>query len=334
MPLNRCDLPAAVNVLRWVGWETFRQASASRLGAVLLTVTVIAVIFCAGVRVRGGRLERGPTELIEFVPRGLELNAEQRQRAGVVFIEGETTLAYGLIRVPHARTAEDSVHFVQLILAVAVAGTLGLLLTLVWTAGFLPTFLEPYQATIVLTKPVPRVWLLGGKYLGVTAYVGIQATVFVGATWLTLGLATGIWSALYWWAVPLLVLQFAVFFAFSVLLAVGSRSTVVCIVGSVSFWFFCSAVNSNHIQHVVSESPGESQASIGQIAYWILPKPLDLFWLLGRTLRADSYLSTWSALQAYGHRVDVSWEPAVFSSLIFAVLLFVVAWGLLRRVTI
>lgn len=228
------------------------------------------------------------------------------------------SLAFGLIRVAHARSAEDSVRFVQLILAVAIAGTFGLLLALVWTAGFFPAFLDPQQATVVFTKPVPPWLLLAGKYLGTTAYVGIQATLFVGSTWLTLGLATNVWHGAYWLAVPILILQFAVFFAVSVFLAVLTRSTVICLVGTLAFWFLCSAVNSHRIEQMVRESGGAEAGVFAHAGYWILPKPLDLYVLFSRSLQADSYLATWPALQTYGNRVDLSLEWSVISSLLFA----------------
>ena len=41
-------------------------------------------------------------------------------------------------------------------LAGVVADTAGVLLALLWTAGFLPTFLEPAAVTVLLAKPAPR----------------------------------------------------------------------------------------------------------------------------------------------------------------------------------
>src|SRR5262249_52015854 len=79
--------------------------------------------------------------------------------------------------------------------AVWVADWAGLLLALVWTAGFLPSFLEPASVSVLLAKPVPRWLVLAGKVLGVVAFVGVLAVAFVGATWLALALRTGVWDA-------------------------------------------------------------------------------------------------------------------------------------------
>src|SRR6185295_4846325 len=97
----------------------------------------------------------------------------------------------------------------QLVLAGGVADTLGLLLALIWTAGFLPGFLEGRSVSVLLAKPVPRWKLLAGKYVGVLSFILAHAVVFVGGTWLAIGLRTGIWDSSYFWAVPILLVHFA-----------------------------------------------------------------------------------------------------------------------------
>ena len=82
-----------------------------------------------------------------------------------------------------------------------------------------------------------------GKYIGVLAFVLAQASYFVVGTWLALALRTGIWDANYLLSVPLLLLHFAIFFSFSLLLAVCTRSTVVSVFGSIAFWGICWAIN-------------------------------------------------------------------------------------------
>ena len=142
-----------------------------------------------------------------------------------------------------SRERSDAVQFLELILAWGVAGTFGLLLALVWTAGFVPTFLEPSAASVLLAKPVPRWQLLLGKYFGVLTFVGFQVVLFVALTWLALGVRTDVWDMTYWWCIPLLLLQFAIFYSFSVLLAVVTRSTVACVFGSVLFWLLAWGIN-------------------------------------------------------------------------------------------
>jgi hypothetical protein len=77
----------------------------------------------------------------------------------------------------------------------------------------------------------------------VLAFVAFQRTILVGGTWLALGPRIGVWNPGYLWTIPLLVLHFGIFFSFSILLAVCTRSTIVCVVGSVVFWFLCWGMN-------------------------------------------------------------------------------------------
>ncbi len=180
--------------------------------------------------------------------------------SGVAVADGTLGLGFGAVRVAVARDIPAAVHFFQLILAAGVADTLGLLLTLVWTAGFLPGFLAPQALAVLLAKPVPRWTLLAGKYIGVLAFVLAQAAYFVGGTWLALGLRTGVWDPTYLLCIPLLLLQFAVFFGFSLLLAVCSRSTVVCVTGSIAFWAVCWAINfGRHAVMAASDGGGLRQ---------------------------------------------------------------------------
>ena len=94
----------------------------------------------------------GPGENPDFLPRFDRdaQDAHKLQQSGVSVADGTLSLAFGAVRVAVARDVRTTVHFFQLILAAGVADTLGLLLTLVWTAGFLPAFLAPQAIAVLL----------------------------------------------------------------------------------------------------------------------------------------------------------------------------------------
>src|SRR5687767_13272080 len=104
---RRLNFSSALNVLRWLTWDTFRQAIAARVFWVMLVVSATAVLFCASVGIKGGRVQRLPDEPTEFLPRGAGLDPAERERHGVFEVQGEMTLAFGAVRVPHARDAND-----------------------------------------------------------------------------------------------------------------------------------------------------------------------------------------------------------------------------------
>ena len=107
-------------------------------------------------------------------------------RQNVPLIQGRLTLAFGAIPIDIDRDRRHAVRSLESVLVGWVADAAGLLLALLWTAGFLPVFLEPNAVVVLLAKPVPRWSLLAGKYIGVLVFVAFQACVFVsepGSPW-------------------------------------------------------------------------------------------------------------------------------------------------------
>lgn len=312
------NLPAAVNVVRWLVWDTFCQSLSSRIFWVMLTVSLIAIFFCFGVGVTGGKVEADPGQKPEFIHKEMVTDRDAASLTGVNFIEGELTFGFGSVRVPHGRGAEDSIHFLQLMLSSGVAGTFGMLLTLIWTAGFLPSFLEPNAASVLLTKPVPRWTLLLGKFLGMIAFVGLQATIFVGGTWLVLGFRTGVWNETYLASIPLLMIEFAFFYSFSVFLAVATRSTIICIIGSVLFWILCVAINAGRIETMLqADAPLLARWPL-EFAYWVLPKPIDFNLIISQALDPQYAVKQWAAVAQMEKQGRFQPELAILTSTLFA----------------
>jgi hypothetical protein len=167
-------LPAALLAIGWMVRDTLRQSLASRLFWATLAVSAVCIVFCLGVQVQEGpRLSTGPGETPYDVPRGdpqaKTLGPEGARRPGVG--PDEISLGFGAFTLSTPRGKGDSVRFLQVWLASLVAGTAGIFLAIIWTAGFLPTFLDPNHATVLLAKPVPRWSLLFGKILGVIVFV-------------------------------------------------------------------------------------------------------------------------------------------------------------------
>lgn len=325
-------LPEYLTTFAWLVRDTFKQSLATRIFWILLAISGLCVLVCLSAGVSGNVTLAAPGENPDFLPR-LDPEAKDLrkvQESGVTaVVGGELTLAFGAVKVPLARDARSAVHFVQLLLAGGVADTMGLLLTLVWTAGFLPGFLDARSVSVLLAKPAPRWCLLLGKYVGVLAFVLLHAVVFVGGTWLALGLRTGVWDASYLWSVPLLLLHFAIFFSFSLLLAVCTRSTVVCVFGSIAFWALCWGLN--YGRHALAtaayETPGsaisQGMVRLADAAYWLLPKPADLGMLLFDKLDANNYFGRLLEASALQHAGFFSLELSVLSSLAFMAYLLV-----------
>lgn len=225
---------------------------------------------------------------------------------------------------------EEAVRSLHQFLGAGVADVAGVLFALVWTASFLPAFLQSGSVSVLLAKPVPRGTLLAGKYLGAVLFVLFQASVFVVGTWLALGIRTGVWSPRYLLAVPVVTLHFAVFFSFSCLLAVWTRSTVVCVFGSVLFWFVCWGMNYGRHAALVhladhAELTGGYLRAL-EVGYWALPRPADLGHLLSVGLGAAT---PWPVGGVFARVEELgAWSPvaSTVGSAVFAAVMLGLSW--------
>jgi hypothetical protein len=126
----------------------------------------------------------------------------------------------------------------------------------------------------------------------------------------------------YFLCVPLL-LHFAVFFSFSAMLAVATRSTVPCVFGSVVCWLLCWGVNfGRHAALTVTELQGSPPlGTLIESAYWILPKPLDFHFVLLEALGGESLFGPVAEPQMLS--AQGAWHPglSLLSSLAAGVVL-------------
>src|SRR5277367_4578464 len=72
--------------------------------------------------------------------------------------------------------------------------TWGMFLAVFASAGLIPSVLEPGRIELVLSKPVSRVHILLGRFLGNTLVVASNIAYLVAGVWVILGAKTGIWG--------------------------------------------------------------------------------------------------------------------------------------------
>lgn len=284
------DSPTILYALRWLIHDTFRQTLTSRVFWILLGLSGLCIVFCLGVSVEGGAVR----DEAELIGKDGKLLAESREAPG------RMTLLFGMFPVDFRRSADAETQFLLSLFASLIAGTAGILMALVWTAGFVPESLQPGAASILLAKPAPRWLILAGRFLGVVSFIGVHAAIFFIGTWIALGLRTSAWShPEYLLGIPIMTFHFGVIFSFSVMLAVLFRSTMACVVGGVLFWIVCYAVNyGRHYAVVFGDlNPGAPALPgftvfLSELGYWILPKPADFTIMLENALNLGAGLVT------------------------------------------
>ncbi|HEX2838500.1 MAG TPA: hypothetical protein VHN77_10270 [Phycisphaerales bacterium] len=131
-----------------------------------------------------------------------------------------------------------------------------LILAVLSTSSILPDFLGSGAVELSLSKPIGRVRLFAYKVLGAVLFVLLQTLAGVLVAYLVIGLKFDMWLHGMLWAIPLITLQFLYVYSFSALLAVVTRSTLACVIGTLLFWFaiFVVQFSSNRLLEVVESS--------------------------------------------------------------------------------
>lgn len=326
--------PVLLNSVRWLIHDTFRQALASKVFWVMLAVSGACTLFCLSVSVESGLSPRLPGDTELYTLDNQPFTGANATRQGYIRL-------LGIVQVPFNRHTSEAVRFLQTVLASLVAGAIGFVLTLIWTAGFLPDFLQPSNASVLFAKPAPRWVLVLGKYLGVVGFVAFQVAVFFGGTWLALAVRTDVWDYGYLAAVPLFVLEFAMIYGFTVMLAVMTRSTVACTFGSILFWLLCWGMNVGRHFALGFESLTQGAVTLGgfsrflvEAGYWLLPKPADIAMLMEQALGAAGNTATLSGqaeLQAVFQTGQFYPELSILTSLVFTAVMLWIAARQLRK---
>ena len=117
-----------------------------------------------------------------------------------------------------------------------------LLISVIITAFFIPNMLRKGALDLIIAKPIGRVPLLIYKYLGGCTFIFLVTTYTIGSLWLVLGLRTGHYDPRILVIIPAVTFTFALLYAFSVLIAVYTRSAIAAILLTVGFAFFLYVV--------------------------------------------------------------------------------------------
>ena len=141
------------------------------------------------------------------------------------------------------RVVEVIVYFVA-----SMIFTVSMLLFLAASAGYVPNMLEAGAIDIVLAKPVDRLRIWLGKYVGglalyAAAIAACYAIIFIGV-----GIHTGVWVGRIFLVMPLQVFCAGVLYAIIAALGVVSRSSTLCLVVGLAFYLVVDSIVGSLIQ--------------------------------------------------------------------------------------
>ncbi len=105
-----------------------------------------------------------------------------------------------------------------------------LLLGLFATGSLVTSLMERGQVDLLLSKPVSRTTLLGGRLLGVLAVVSALVVYVLGAVWLVMSIKSGIWNGGFLLGVGTVLAFFAVLYGIVTFVSVWTESNALALI--------------------------------------------------------------------------------------------------------
>ncbi len=166
-----------------------------------------------------------------------------------VALEGghEASFLFGAFSVRLPVSLAVFLLFIEVLVADWIGGFFGVMLAVIFTAGFVPGMLQKGTLDLVLAKPVRRPFIILTKYLGGLFYVIIPATVLIGGCWLVISWRSGFFNFGFLASIGALAAIFAVLYSFAVLMGILTRSTIATILLTIALWFFSFLVAQGHL---------------------------------------------------------------------------------------
>ena len=113
----------------------------------------------------------------------------------------------------------------------------GILLALFATGGLVASMLERGQVDLLLSKPLSRAQVLGGRLFGVGAMMLALLVYLLGAVWLVMTLKTGVWNPRFLLAIGVVFAMFAVVYGVVTFVSVWTESAALGFIATLAVLF-------------------------------------------------------------------------------------------------
>lgn len=116
----------------------------------------------------------------------------------------------------------------------------GLFLSIFSVSSFIPNMLEKGNIDLLLSKPISRMQIILGKFLGGFAVVFINIAYLVLGIFVLLGLKFGAWELSFLMTIIMISFTFAVLYSLIILIGILTRSSMLAMMLSYLIFFILS----------------------------------------------------------------------------------------------
>jgi len=150
----------------------------------------------------------------------------------------------------------------------------GVFLAVFASAGLIPSVLEPGRIELLLSKPISRVHILLGRYVGNVLVVACNIIYLNLGVWTIVGVKTSIWSPMFLVSIATTIFIFAVLLSVVVLVGVLFDSAALSIMIAVALMIMSPILAQTSTMLRLLSSEWSRQ--IWRTLYYTLPKVYDI----------------------------------------------------------
>ena len=193
---------------------------------------------------------------------------------------------------------------------------LGLLLAIFSSSSFIPTMLEKGNIDLLLSKPVSRIELILGKYLGGLLVVFINVFFLVFGVWLIISVKFGFWDPAFLSISLVVTFTFAVLYSMIVLFGIITQGSVLGMMMAYFTLLVLSPLLLTAKERFLDAIDNGLLKNLIKACYYIVPKTSELMGSLLNNITA-------------GKEIE-SFQP-VITSLVFLILMLLLSIIIFRK---
>lgn len=169
---------------------------------------------------------------------GARLFGQEAEVEDGAFVDPETGEVIEDSDIPFgADTLIEGLVFAAEAFVAGAAYWVGILLALFATGGLVASLLERGQVDLLLSKPLSRTRILGGRLLGVGLMMLALLVYLLGAAWLVMSLKSGVWNPRFLLAIGVVFAMFAVVYAVVTFVSVWTESAALGFIATLAVLF-------------------------------------------------------------------------------------------------
>jgi ABC-2 type transport system permease protein len=187
--------------------------------------------------------------------------------------------------------------------------SIGMCLAVFASAGLISAVFEPGRIELLLSKPVTRIHILLGRYVGNVLVVGCNLFYLIFAIWIIFGIKTQVWHAGFLFAGLSSLFVFCVLLTVSLLVGVLWESAAVSIIATFGVMVISLIVSAKATWERLLSS--EWSRDIVRGMYYVLPRIFDIG-RINNNLITNQPVTDWAAV----------WTTAAFGAVMLGMSLF------------